>query len=184
MLISAHLVRVLIIGEQEQETFIRRQHIPHPEIAGGGSHFAVEIVPEILINVFVKIVNGTPLQQPRLIRIALTLKIVDSISGGDPAALERNILGDDIHDLLLEHHGGKVRCVSHIDVQSRSQGTGHLCPGIGPKPVQGQEDHKLSRAHISILAGGIAVTNQVDLTTGSSHRPTGIVIVALSVLFP
>jgi type I restriction enzyme R subunit len=83
-----------------------------------------------------------------------------------------------------EKLGGEVTGTVDRDEYTGAQGTGHLGPGLRPQLAKGQEDHELSGADIGFLTGGIAVTQEPDLSPGGLHGPADGWTVRIGILAP
>ncbi len=111
-------------------------------------------------------------KQARLVGLSACLKAGDGLGGGDAAAAQRNILGNDALDLLPQGVRREIGRTRDLDVEAGTDGAGHLGPCRGPQPPQSKEQDELRRAHIGVPSGGIGVTQQLDVAVRRRHGAT------------
>ena len=76
-LIGSHKIRGLLIRKNKEEPTFNRKQIPYRQISRAGSQFAIIVVREALIEIFIKIVDTSHRQQTGLIVLSHFLKPVN-----------------------------------------------------------------------------------------------------------
>ena len=126
-------IGILIIGIDENETIFSTANVPILQIPGGGHHFTVVIIGEILVDILIEIVCRPPFQQPNFIIKAIRLEMRDRIFQCYPATNQRNILFYKFLNAQLQLLRGKIGCTKDINENTVADLAGHFRNSTGPQ---------------------------------------------------
>ena len=164
-------VRFQLVRIDEEEASIRREDIPHGEVARRGGHFPVEIIRIIPVAVFAAIFQAPPLQKPGLIPLTLGGKPGNGLLLFGPMPQQRDILRHDLLHLGFQPGHREILGTGYGDKGAGAQGAVHGAHRLRPQLPQGQEHNKLTGTDVHIPPGRVLDPQQPDVPSGGCHGP-------------